>query len=113
MGLTSSTVFPDVSSSLPVDVPLAGVDGAGVAATRGDDHIGGSNDLIGPGLGNLSPDIPSDLGHGGDGCLVDLVGRLTSSRKDVDSISAESLRPSCGHLRASGIVDAKGRGCWD
>ena len=37
----------------PVFVALAGEDRAGVAAAHGDDDVGGLDDLVGPGLGEL------------------------------------------------------------
>src|SRR5580698_1396258 len=51
---------------VPVDVALAWVDGAGVAATHGDDDVRGPDLLIGQPLGELARDVDADLRHGLD-----------------------------------------------
>ena len=52
---------------VPVFVALAGEDGAGVAAAHADHHVGGPDDLVGPGFGELVGDVDAALGHRGDG----------------------------------------------
>ena len=52
---------------LPVLVALAGNEGAGVTTTHGDDHVGGSDRLVGPPLGGLARDVDADLLHGEHG----------------------------------------------
>src|SRR4030095_6078768 len=59
----------------PVEVALAGEDGAGVAAAHGDDDVGGADDLVGPGFGEFSGDVDAAFTHGGDGRRVDLDAR--------------------------------------
>ena len=65
-------VLPCRVVELPVLIPLAGVQGAGIAAAHRDDDIRGSDDLVGPRLGKLGSDVDADLRHHGDRCRVDL-----------------------------------------
>ena len=80
IGRTDVDVLAGGVVELPVLVALAGVEGAGVAAAHGDDDIGGTDDLVGPGLGELVGDVDADLGHGGDGGGVDLRAGLGARR---------------------------------
>src|SRR6266581_1511602 len=57
---------------VPVEVPLAGEDRAGVAAAHGDHDIGGADHLVGPGFGELAGDVDAPFSHRGDGGRVDL-----------------------------------------
>jgi hypothetical protein len=47
MGRTSSMPLPTGFGEFPVEVALAGEDGAGVAAAHGDDDVGGFDDVGG------------------------------------------------------------------
>ena len=62
MGRTSSTALP-AGSQLPVEVALAGVDGAGVTAAHGHDDVGRPGGLVGEGLGELLGDVEAPLGE--------------------------------------------------
>jgi len=44
---------PGGVGKLPVEVALAGIDEAGVAAAHGDDHVGGCHDVVAQRLGEL------------------------------------------------------------
>ena len=61
---------------VPVEVALAGIDRAGVAAAHGDHDVGGLDFAGGQRLGELVGDVESDLGHGLDDGGVELVGGL-------------------------------------
>ncbi len=71
-GGRASTSWPAGSSRIPVLVPLAGEDRAGVAAAHRDDDIGGADDLVGPRLRVLGGDVDAAFGHRGDRGRVDL-----------------------------------------
>jgi hypothetical protein len=58
--------LPGRVGQVPVEIALAGVDGAGVAAAHGDDDGGGLDLVAGQRLGELSREIQADLGHGLD-----------------------------------------------
>jgi hypothetical protein len=57
-----------------VEVALAGVDGAGVAAAHGDDDVGCFDGVCAERLGLLGGDVDADLGHGCTDRRVDGVG---------------------------------------
>src|SRR5262245_39963216 len=61
---------------VPVEVALAGVDGAGVAAAHGDHHVGGPHLVGRHWLGVLAGDVEADLRHRLDDRGVELVGGL-------------------------------------
>ena len=100
-GLTSGVGY------FPVLVAFAREDGAGIAATHGDDDIGGLDDLVGPGLGEFAGDIDADLGHGFDGGGVDFVSGFSAARPGHTVVTGEVGEEAERHLRAAGVVGAK------
>src|SRR5664280_1594804 len=54
---------------VPVEVPLAGIDRAGIPASHGDHHVGGLHDVVGErlgeGPGQVQPELAHHLDHGG------------------------------------------------
>jgi hypothetical protein len=68
----------------PVEVALAGEDGAGVAAAHGDHDVGGADDLVGPGFGELAGDVDAAFTHGGGGGRVETEYSLWSRHVEVD-----------------------------
>lgn len=56
----------------PVEVVLAGVEGAGVAAAHGDNVVGGADDVVGEGLGEVLGQVPAAGGDQGRDGGIDL-----------------------------------------
>jgi len=88
---------------VPVEVALAGVDGAGVAAAHGDDDVGGLDLVAGQWLGVLAGQVEPDLGHGGDDGGVELAGGLGSGRGDPDAAVGLVVSYASGGASGSGM----------
>jgi hypothetical protein len=58
---------------LPVLIALARIDRTGISTTHGDHHIGGPDEVIGQGLGQLPGEVDAPLLHGRDHGRVELV----------------------------------------
>src|SRR5215475_8630887 len=67
---------PGRIGQVPVEITLAGVDRAGVAAAHGDHNVGSLHLVSSKWLGELSGDVEADLGHGLDDGGVELAGGL-------------------------------------
>jgi hypothetical protein len=106
MTRTESMPWPAGSSSFQSLVALAREVGAGVAASHGDDDVGFLDSFGGEDLGLGAGDVDADLSHRVDRDGVDLVGGFGSCGEDLDTVASEVLEESCGHLGASGVVDA-------
>ena len=90
----------------PVEVALAGEDGADVAAPHGDDDIAGLDGVSGEDLGFLVGEVDAFFAHGFDDDMVDGVGRGRSGGADFDGVAGEVGEVAGGHLGAAGVVDA-------
>ncbi|CDZ91523.1 hypothetical protein RHRU231_840052 [Rhodococcus ruber] len=88
----------------PVEVALAGVDRAGVAAAHGDDHVRGGDDVVGERFGELGAEIEAELGHGLDHHRVDRRDRRGARGADVDAATGVVIQQGGGHLGAAGVV---------
>ena len=71
------------------------------------DHVGGLDDLVGPGLGELAGDVDADLGHGGDRGRVDLVAGFRAARPGHGLVPGEVVEEAESHLGAAGVVGAQ------
>lgn len=91
---------------LPVLVPLAGEEGALVAAAHRDDHVGLLDGFGGEDLRLLGGDVDAELRHRGHGDRVDLVRGLGAGGQDLDPVAGQVAEEARGHLRAPGVVDA-------
>src|SRR5690606_28325554 len=83
---------------LPVQVALAGVDGAGVAAAHGDHDVGGADGVVGEGLGELFRQVQPDLGHHLVDGGVDPVGGCGAGGADADAAPGVVVEQGGGHL---------------
>jgi len=90
---------------LPVEVSLAGEEGAGVAAAHGDDDVTGLDRLGGEDLGFLVGEINSFLAHRFDDSRVDGIPRGRARGADLDRVSSEVAQVAGSHLGAAGVVD--------
>ena len=91
----------------PVLVPLSGEERAGVAAPHGDDDVGGLDDLVGPGLGELAGDVDVDLGHRLHRGRVDLVAGFGAAGPGDALITGEVVEVPERHLGAACVVGAQ------
>ena len=91
---------------LPVFVALAGKDGAGVAASHRDDHVGNQNQIVREDARGIVRDVDTGLSHGCDGDRVHLVSGFRSGRKDVDAIAGDGTKKAGRHLGTASIVYA-------
>src|SRR5699024_6957026 len=85
----------------PVLVPLAGVVGAGVAASHGDDHVGGLDELGGEDLRLLVGDldaVPGELPQP-PGCHLGSTGVVDTDEQDAGASGHGSL-PTGGEVQA-------------
>jgi hypothetical protein len=98
MGRTAFDTAAGWVLQLPVQVALAGEDGAGVAATHGDDHVRLADRIDGEGLRRLGGNIDADFGHGLDGGWVDLVAGIGAGGADFDAVAGQVGQPGGGHL---------------
>lgn len=105
-GAHSIEALPGWVVELPVEVPLAGEDGADVAAAHGDDDIAGLDGVSGEDLGFLVGEVDAFFAHGFDYHRVDGVGRGRSGGADFDGVVGEVSEIAGGHLGAAGVVDA-------
>ena len=90
---------------LPVQVPLAGEDRAGVAAAHGDADVRLLDRVHGEDLRRFGRDVDAHLGHDRDGGGIDPVAGVGAGGTDLDAVSGQVAQPRRGHLRAAGIVD--------
>src|SRR5699024_1365508 len=65
---------------VPVEVALAGEDGAGVTAAHGDDYVGGLDRFGSQGVGKFLGQVQAEFGHDLDDGWVDLLGGGRSGR---------------------------------
>ena len=83
---------------VPVEVPLPGEDGTGVAASHRDDDIGGLDGLVGERLGELVGDVHVHLAHHLDDGRVELVGGRAPRGADHDPRPGVLRQQARGHL---------------
>ena len=105
-GAYSIEALPGWVVELPVEVALAGEEGADVAAAHGDDDIAGFDSVGGENLGFLVGEVNAFFAHGFDDDRVDGVGRGRSGGADFDGVVGEVAEVAGGHLGAAGVVDA-------
>src|SRR6266446_2854542 len=91
---------------LPVQVSLAGIDRARVAAAHGDDDLRLAHELIGQRLGKLLAQVEADLAHRLDDRGIDLAGRLRTGGSHVNLALSSAVQQRRRHLRAAGVVHA-------
>ena len=91
---------------LPVEVALAGEDGADVAAAHGDDDIAGLDGVGGEDLGFLVGEIDAFFAHGFGDDRVDGLGRGRSGGAHFDGVVGKVGEVAGSHLGAAGVVDA-------
>jgi hypothetical protein len=82
---------------LPVGVAPAGEDGAGVAAARGDDDVGGFDGVGGELLGERRGQVDADLVHRGADGGADLVGGCGARGPDLYPAAGVVVQQG-GHL---------------
>ena len=92
---------------LPVEVPLAGVDRAGVAAAHGDHDVCRADDFLGPGLGELGGDVDAAFGHRGDRRWVHLGAGLAAAGPGDGVVPGEVGEEAHRHLGPTGVVHAQ------
>src|SRR5690606_23821946 len=83
---------------LPVLVPLARKDRAGIPTAHGDHHVGCLDGRRGEDLRLRGGDVDADLPHRLDGDRVDLFRRGRACRADLDSACGQVRQPAGGHL---------------
>src|SRR5205807_1743663 len=92
---------------VPVDVALARVHRAGVAASHGDDHVGLPGQGVGESLGDLPGRVETpllqDLGHR----RVDRLGRLGTGGPHPDPTPGVVIEEHAGGHAAPRVVDAQ------
>src|SRR6476661_6637544 len=91
---------------LPVEVALAGVERARVAAAHGDDDVRGLHGFGREELGPFGSDVDALLEHGLTNRGVDGVGRRGASGPHLHAAPRQVGRVRRGHLGAPRIVDA-------
>src|SRR6266498_5727202 len=91
---------PGGVGDVPVEVADAWHVGAGVAAAHGDDHVGGADQLGGPGLGRAGAGVDADLGEGRGHFRLDRLAGLAARRPGVDAAGAGLLGHRGGELAA-------------
>src|SRR5690606_33368956 len=91
---------------LPVEVALAGVVRAGVAAAHGDHDVGGLDGVAGERLGKLGGEVDPELGHDRDHGRVDSIGWFGAGGAHGDGSLGVVGEKRGGHLRAAGVVHA-------
>src|SRR5690625_714372 len=91
---------------LPVLVADTGEVRADVAATHGDDDVGGFHGVGGEDFGLVGGDVDAKLLHRLDSDGVDLVGRGGPGGADLDLPLGQGGHEAGGHLGTAGVVDA-------
>ena len=91
---------------LPVLVPLARIDRAGVAAAHRDHDVRGLHELVGQRLRELLAHVHADLLHRLVHDRVDLVAGRAPGRPHVNAALGAELDQPGRHLAPSGVVDA-------
>ena len=91
---------------VPVEVALAGDEGALVAAAHGDDDVGLLSQLasqeLWPAIGQVDVELAHDLDNLG---MHAVAGRGTSRQRLVSSVGG-ALEQGLAHLRAASVVEA-------
>ena len=98
--------LPGWVGEVPIQVSFAGKHRAGVSAAHRDDDVGGHDDVVGEGLGELLREIEADLCHHLHDLRVDLFGWRAPGRADVDPTLGVVIEQRRCHLAAPRVVDA-------
>jgi hypothetical protein len=107
-GWSIGTITAAFSLGLVVSaLAAAGEHRAGVAAAHGDHDVGGADDLVGPGLGELGADVDAPFSHRLDGGGVDLAGRFRAAGPADRAVAGKVLEEPERHLGAPGVVRAQ------
>jgi hypothetical protein len=91
---------------LPVEVALAGIDGAGITAAHGDHDVGGLGVAVSTELGELPGRVESALFEDGDDGGVELVCGFGPGGADLDPALGVVFEQDFGGHAATGVVDA-------
>lgn len=91
---------------MPVEVALAGEEGAGVATTHSDDNIAGLNRVDSENLGFLVAEVDAFFAHSFNDDGIGGVGRGRPGRADFNGVASEMNEVTGGHLGATSVVDA-------
>lgn len=83
---------------VPVEVALARVDGAGIAASHRDDNVGCRDLFSDQALRDLPRNVEPQLGHRLDYGGVELACRLRSCRRNPNATASLMAEQRCGHL---------------
>ena len=97
---------------VPVDVALAGDEGALVAAAHRDHDVGLCGELAGEQLRGAVGEVDAELAHHLDDFGVNVVGGGGAGRERLVAAAGGALEQRLAHLGAPGVLAGRRTGRW-
>jgi hypothetical protein len=96
---------------LPILIPLAWIERAGVSAAHRDDHVRLANGAVGKRLRRRPGEVDALLGHRLDCYRIYVIRGLAARGENLYAFGSQVLQKAGGHLAATGVVDADEQNC--